>query len=117
AGEDRIAVGETFNLNLKKASLVNLSACESGLSRISMGDELIGLIRGFIFAGSPSVVASLWKVDDRSTGELMKDFYEKCKQGKNKAYALKSAKQSILKKYDHPYYWAAFELNGSYGGI
>ncbi|MFQ6063459.1 MAG: CHAT domain-containing protein, partial [Methanosarcinales archaeon] len=115
AGEEKITVGETFNLNLKMASLVNLSACESGLSEISEGDELIGLIRGFIFAGSPSVVASLWQVDDKSTGELMKEFYEKCKNGINKAYALKSAKQSILKKYEHPYYWAAFELNGSYG--
>ena len=62
-------------MNLQ-ASLVVLSGCETGLGKLSSGDELIGLTRAFIYAGTPSVVASLWKVDDHSTAQLLSGFYK-----------------------------------------
>ena len=75
-GEDgRLEVREIFGMDLT-ASLVVLSACETGLGALSGGDELVGLTRAFIYAGSPSVVASLWKVDDASTAQLMAAFAE-----------------------------------------
>ena len=67
---------EKFGLDLRNANLVVLSACETGLSKIYGGDDLVGLSRGFIYAGTPSLLATLWEVDDQSTAILMKKFYE-----------------------------------------
>ena len=79
-------VHEIFGLDLRDANLVVLSACETALSKIYGGDDLVGLSRGFIYAGTPSILASLWEVDDRSTSILMKAFYENLyKKGMNKA--------------------------------
>ena len=69
-----LSVDKIYSLDLD-ADLVTLSACETGLSLIANGDDMVGLTRGFLYAGSSSVVASLWKVDDRATAELMKSFY------------------------------------------
>jgi len=81
---------EIFGLEMK-ADLVTLSACESGVNERKPGDELIGLTRALIYAGTPSVVVSLWSVDDVSTAILMERFYQALQEGQNKAQALQSA--------------------------
>lgn len=94
------------------ADLVTLSACETGLGRIASGDDVVGLSRGFLYAGSRSIVASLWKVDDLATSHLMTQFYEQLKL-RDKREALRQAQRETMKKFPHPYFWAAFQLTGS----
>jgi CHAT domain-containing protein len=108
--DGRLKVGEIFSLNLK-ADMVVLSACETGLGKISSGDEIIGLTRAFIYAGTPSVVTTLWKVNDRSSYELMREFYQHLKTGK-KAEALRQAQLTTMKEFPEPFYWAAYQLTG-----
>ena len=79
-----------------KASLVVLSACETGLGKLSSGDELVGLTRAFIYAGTPSVVASLWNVEDSSTAQLMASFYKNLKT-MTKVEALRQAQLQLIK--------------------
>jgi CHAT domain-containing protein len=94
-GEDgRLEVREIFGMNLK-ANLVVLSGCETGLGKLSTGDELVGLTRAFIYAGAPSVVASLWKVDDASTAYLMSSFYKNLRT-KTEAEALREAQLEMI---------------------
>lgn len=100
-----------YSLNLE-VDLVTLSACETGLSKIANGDDLVGLTRGFLYAGSSSIVASLWKVDDRATAELMTRFYKELLKN-DKVEALREAQLETKKKYPHPYYWASFQLTGN----
>jgi CHAT domain-containing protein len=107
---------DIYNLNLP-ADLVVLSACRTGLGRNVPGEGLVGLTRGFMYAGAKSVVASLWKVDDKATSELMGHFYRALlKEGKTPASALRAAKREMLKhqEYRAPYFWAAFILQGEY---
>lgn len=106
-----LTVDKLYSLNLD-ADLVTLSACETGLSKIANGDDLVGLTRGFLYAGSSSIVASLWKVDDLATLQLMTRFYTELNHT-NKREALRKAQLETKKKYPHPYYWAAFQLTGS----
>ena len=94
------------------ATLVTLSACETGLSKVANGDDLVGLTRGFLYAGASSIVASLWKVDDLATAYLMIRFYRGMQQT-DKLSALRKAQLETRKKYPHPYYWASFQLTGS----
>lgn len=99
------------------ADLVVLSACRTGLGRSVQGEGLIGLTHGFMYAGSKSVVASLWKVDDEATAELMKNFYAyMLRDGLPPAAALRAAQQSIRAKerWHSPYFWAGFILQGEY---
>jgi CHAT domain-containing protein/Flp pilus assembly protein TadD len=111
-GDDgRLEVQEIFGLDLN-ASLVVLSACETALGTLSRGDELTGLTRAFIYAGTPSVITTLWKVNDRASYELMGEFYRQLKAGRDKAEALRQAQLATLAKYPHPYYWAAYQLTG-----
>ena len=93
------------------ANLITLSACETGLSKVANGDDLVGLTRGFLYAGASSIVASLWKVDDLATAELMIRFYKGMQQT-DKLDALRKAQLETRKKYPHPYYWSAFQLTG-----
>jgi CHAT domain-containing protein len=98
-------------------NLVVLSACRTGLGKDVRGEGLIGLTRGFMYAGASSVVASLWKVDDEATSELMKRFYAYMLQsGMPPAQALRAAQNSIRQEpqWSAPYYWAAFTLQGDY---
>ncbi|MGF1992345.1 MAG: CHAT domain-containing protein [Nostoc sp. ZfuVER08] len=107
---------DVFNLNLK-AELVVLSACKTGLGEEVKGEGLVGLTRGFMYAGSPRIVVSLWSVDDQATSELMKAFYQKMlQQGLKPAAALRTAQLEIwrTKRYAAPYYWAAFTLQGEW---
>ncbi|PYS99231.1 MAG: hypothetical protein DMF65_09690 [Acidobacteria bacterium] len=97
--------------------LVVLSACSTALGKEVRGEGLIGLTRGFMYAGASSVVSSLWKVDDEATAELMKRFYSNMLQrGQTPAEALRAAQNSIRREplWRSPYYWAAFTLQGEY---
>ncbi len=98
------------------ADLVTLSACDSGLGKEMGGEGLIGLTRAFQYAGARSVLASLWKVEDTSTAELMKRFYQYLKAGKTKDEALRSAQIDLIRSstYSQPRDWAAFQLNGDW---
>lgn len=117
AGDDiesgRLKTEEIFALNID-ASLVVLSACETAIGKVNTGDEIIGLTRAFIYAGAPSVITSLWRVNDKATYLLMSIFYKNLKT-MGKAEALRSAQRSVMKDYQHPFYWGAFILNGDPG--
>lgn len=106
-----LTVGELYSLRID-ADLVTLSACETGLGKIAGGDDVVGLTRGFLFAGARSIVASLWQVDDRATGRLMSAFYEALRGGAHKRDALRLSQLAALKSTPHPFFWAAFELTG-----
>jgi CHAT domain-containing protein len=112
SGDDgRLEVQEIFGLELH-ASLVVLSGCETALGTVNRGDELTGLTRAFIYAGTPSVITTLWQVNDRASYELMQEFYRHLKAGQAKAEALRQAQLATLAKYPHPYFWAAYQLTG-----
>ena len=108
---------EIFNLELE-AELVVLSACQTGLGKEVRGEGLIGLTRGFMYAGAPRVMASLWKVDDRATSELMKQFYQGMlgQAKRTPAAALRAAQIELWKSkaWSDPYYWAAFTMQGEW---
>ncbi len=107
---------EIYNLNLP-VELVVLSACDTALGREVEGEGLIGLTRGFMYAGAAGVMASLWKVDEDATAELMKYFYEGVlKEGLAPAGALRKAQIKMWqsKRRRSPYFWAAFVLHGEY---
>jgi CHAT domain-containing protein/Flp pilus assembly protein TadD len=110
-----LEVHEIYGLDLKNVNLVVLSGCETELGERSQGDDIIGLNRAFMYAGTSTVVASLWSVKEVQTGELMGSFFKSLKQGLSKSEALQRAQQEIRTKYPHPYYWAAFVLTGDPG--
>jgi CHAT domain-containing protein len=107
---------DIYNLKLP-ADLVVLSACSTALGKDVKGEGLIGLTRGFMHAGAAGVVASLWKVDDEATAELMKNFYIALfKKGLPPAAALRDAQLELAKypRWQSPYYWAGFVIQGQY---
>jgi CHAT domain-containing protein len=108
---------EIFNLRLA-SPLVMLSACETGLGKEKRGEGVIGLTRAFMYAGAPAVGVSLWSVADKSTAELMTDFYKNLlgKQGSTPTAAMRAARQNMIagKKYSAPFYWAPFVINGDW---
>ncbi len=108
-----LQVYEIFNLKLN-ADLVVLSACETGLGKQVKGEGLVGLAHAFFYAGTPSIVVSLWKVQDRSTANLMVNLYQQLDRYNDKAEALRQAKLEMVlqNRYAHPYYWAPFVLVG-----
>ncbi|HYP54564.1 MAG TPA: CHAT domain-containing protein, partial [Pyrinomonadaceae bacterium] len=89
-----------------------LSACETGVSAVAPGDELIGLARGFFAAGAHSLVLSLWTVDDEATADLMTDFYTRLRAGDSPAAALRAAQLRQLARRPHPFFWSPFVLLG-----
>jgi CHAT domain-containing protein len=103
---------DIFDLKLK-ADLVVLSACDTGRGDIK-GDGVIGLSRSFIAAGVPSIIVSLWAVNDRATNVLMNDFYKNLKINPNKAQALRKAMLTTMQQYPSPSDWAAFTLIGEH---
>ena len=109
---------DIFNMRLK-TSLVTLSACQTGRSVIAGGDELLGLSRAFLGAGTASLVSTLWAVEDKSTSELMEQFYGQLTEGRTKGAALREAQLAILNspQYRHPYFWAPFYLAGHAGHL
>ncbi|MGH9766566.1 MAG: CHAT domain-containing protein, partial [Blastocatellia bacterium] len=107
---------DIYNLRLG-AELVVLSACQTALGKQVRGEGLVGLVRGFMYAGAPRVAASLWNVKDEATAELMKRFYEKMlREGMPPAAALRAAQVSMWKdkRWEAPYYWAGFTLQGEW---
>jgi CHAT domain-containing protein len=97
------------------ADLVVLSACQTGKGRIENGEGVLGLPRSFFYAGARSTISSLWKIDDKSTSEIMPEFYRRLADGHNKAQSLRLAKLDMLySRFAHPFYWGAFILNGNY---
>ncbi|WP_333455707.1 CHAT domain-containing protein [Microcoleus sp. Pol10D4] len=107
---------DIFNLKLA-ADLVVLSACQTGMGQNIQGEGLVGLTRGFMYAGAQRVVVSLWTVDDEGTATLMSSFYQGMLQkGLTPAAALRAAQLEMLKqeKWKFPYYWAAFNLQGEW---
>ncbi len=114
--EGFLSLGDIYGLSLP-VDLVVLSACRTGLGKEVRGEGLIGLTRGFMYAGSPRVVASLWQVDDEATAELMRYFYLKMfKEGMSPAAALRAAQLSVAgqRRWSSPYYWAGFVLQGEW---
>jgi CHAT domain-containing protein len=107
---------DLYNLKLS-AELVVLSACQTALGKEIKGEGLVGLTRGFMYAGAPRVIASLWQIDDRASAEFMKRFYQEL-LGKNvrPAAALRAAQVSMQndKRWNAPHYWAAFTLQGEW---
>jgi CHAT domain-containing protein/tetratricopeptide (TPR) repeat protein len=110
--DGRLEVREIFGLDLG-ARLVVLSACETGLGRLSRGDELVGLQRAFLYAGTPAVVTTLWKVDDEASFYLMREFHAAL-AGRGPADALREAQRRTMREFPHPFFWAAFGFTGAH---
>ena len=107
---------DIYNMHLP-ADLVVLSACSTGLGKDVKGEGMIGLTRGFMYAGAAGVVASLWKVDDDATAELMKNFYQGIfTKGLSPSAALRDAQLAMLrqKRWHAAYFWAGFVIQGQY---
>ena len=115
---------DIFNMELN-ASLVTLSACQTGQVVVGGGDELLGLMRAFLYAGASSLLLGLWSVEDRSTAQLMESFYTNLTQGMSKGKALRQAQLDMIQGnatgapalYKHPYFWAPFFLIGDIGDL
>lgn len=113
--DGRLEAHEIYGLDLTKATkLVVLSACQLQRGKLKAGDEVVAVNRAFLFAGTPSTLASLWTVKERPTMLLMERFYAHLKANKSKAEALRQAQIEVRQTYPNPYYWAAFVLTGDY---
>lgn len=106
-----LTVNDAAQLNLQ-CNLVTLSACETGINAAAPGDELLGLARGFLLAGTPALLMSLWAVDDHATAEFMQHFYTHLQAGVGAAAALRQAQCQLLATQPHPFFWAPFILFG-----
>ena len=106
-----LAARDLYSLKLN-ASLVVLSACETGVANTHASDELFGLARGFFHAGTPCLIVSLWAVKDSPTSELMVAFYEGLQTGLSAARALQNAQKTVKVKHPNPYFWSAFNVLG-----
>jgi CHAT domain-containing protein len=123
--DHQLSTIEVFNLDLSSCSLVTLSACETGRAVVGGVDEVIGLGRGFLYAGAASLLPTLWKVDDASSAELMEMFYQALLSDLTKAAALAGAQRAFLARSRtsirpyriHPYFWAGFHLIGDAGPL
>jgi len=110
ADNGQLTAGDLYGLRLN-ADLVTLSACETGMGKVLSGDDVVGLTRGFLYAGANAIVASLWPVSDDETRFLMTSFYGNLKK-MPKAEALRQAQLETRKRSPHPFYWSAFQLTG-----
>jgi CHAT domain-containing protein/tetratricopeptide (TPR) repeat protein len=115
--EDGLLTAEDVTgMNLLGTELVVLSACETGLGEVRVGEGVYGLRRAFVLAGAKTLVMSLWKVPDQQTQELMEDFYERLLEGQSRATALRVAQLAIKERYpDELLYWGAFICQGDPG--
>ena len=110
-GDGWFTARDAYRLKLN-CGLVTLSACETGMNSVAPGDELMGLARGFLSAGSATVMMSLWTIDDEATAELMSRFYGAFATTNSPAAALRAAQTQLLKQKPHPFFWSPFILVG-----
>ena len=110
-GNSYLSLYDLYQLKLE-AELVTLSGCATGLNVVTAGDELLGLVRGLLYAGAQSLLLTLWNVHDRSTAEFMTAFYQRLQTNVSKPSALQGAMLELRERYPHPYYWAPFTLTG-----
>ncbi|PYS99372.1 MAG: hypothetical protein DMF63_12205 [Acidobacteria bacterium] len=106
-----VTVRDLYAIRLK-AKLVTLSACETGLSKVHAGEEILGLARGFLSAGARSIVLSLWTVNDEATSRLMQEFYTNLQRGTDVAASLRFAQKTFVDRGEHPYFWSPFFVIG-----
>jgi CHAT domain-containing protein len=111
-GDGWLTALDLFSISCQ-TNLVTLSGCQSGLSQVTGADDLLGLMRGFLYAGARSLLVSLWNVDDESTTALMVHFYGHWQQGVAKSAAFRSAMLEVRDRYPNPFYWAPFLLVGN----
>ena len=109
--DGRFTARDAYGLKLN-CGLVTLSGCETGMNAVAPGDELMGLARGFLSAGSPIVMMSLWTIDDEATAELMVAFYSELASTQSPATALRTAQMKLLQQRPHPFFWSPFVLVG-----
>ena len=111
--EDGLLTAEDVTgMDLLDTELVVLSACETGLGEVHVGEGVMGLRRSFMLAGAKTLVMSLWKVPNDETRELMEDFYSRLIDGTPRAEALRQAQLALKAKYPNPYFWGAFICQG-----
>ena len=114
--EDGLLTAEDVSgLNLLDTEMVVLSACETGLGEVRIGEGVFGLRRAFVLAGTRALVMSLWKIPDDQTQQLMEEFYRLIREqrpGQTRSVALRAAQLMIKEKYSDPYYWGAFIYQG-----
>jgi len=112
--DGRLEANEIFDMDMK-VDLIVTSACQTAIGQIGKGDEVVGLTRAFLYAGASSVLGSLWSISDEATSVFMKEFYDNLKRF-DKAEALRRAQVKMIqsKEYSNPFYWAAFNLTGSF---
>ncbi len=116
--EDGILTAEDVSgLDLLGTELVVLSACETGLGEVRVGEGVFGLRRAFVLAGARTLVMSLWKVPDAPTRELMEGFYRRLQAGEPRAEALRAAQLELAETYPHPWFWGAFICQGDPGPL
>jgi CHAT domain-containing protein/tetratricopeptide (TPR) repeat protein len=110
---------EASNLNLWGTKLVTLSACDTGIGEVRVGEGVFGLRRAFVLAGSESLVMSLWPVSDYTTREMITNYYTGLKNGRGRGEALRQAELSVLKRKgrEHPFYWASFIESGEWANL
>ena len=111
-GDGPLSVHDLYQLRLS-AEIVTLSGCGTGLSVVVGGDELLGLVRGLLYAGARAVLLTLWDAYDRSTADFMKAFYGHLQKGCSKARAVQEGMRELRDRYPHPFYWAPFTLIGN----
>jgi CHAT domain-containing protein len=102
---------DVFSMNCQ-TNLVTLSGCKSGMSQVTGSDDLVGLMRGFLYAGARALMVSLWNVDDQATATLMSKFYDFWKKGNTRSSSLTLAMKALRKTHPNPFYWAPFLLIG-----
>jgi tetratricopeptide (TPR) repeat protein len=110
-GDSQLSLLDLYSLDLS-SELVTLSGCSTGLNAVVGGDELLGLVRGMLYAGTRAVLVTLWDVDDESTADIMKAFYRHLVARSGQAGALRQAMREVRERYPHPYYWSPFVLIG-----
>lgn len=104
---------ESYGLNLKGCTLVVLSACNTQIGKITTGGDIIAIFRGFLTSGSPSVIVTLWPVQDKSSYEFMAQFYKNLiAKNQSKLTALRNTQVWMIKRGRHPYYWSGYNLIG-----
>jgi CHAT domain-containing protein len=115
--DGQLEAAEIYGLHLNQARLVTLSACDTNIGDPSAGDEVVSLTRAFFFAGAPTVVSSLWPVDDEATERLMSAFYRELGSGTDAALALQRAQAEVRRDDPIPEHWAGFTISGVTGPV